>query len=45
MREIVKAKFEGTFHEDVVDKESIDYLAEFTAQKKGDEGGLQGRHC
>ncbi len=36
MREIVKAKVEGAFHEDVVDKEAIDYLAEFTAQKKGD---------
>jgi len=36
MCEIVKAKVEGAFHEDVVDKEAIDYLAEFTAQKKGD---------
>jgi cell division control protein 6 len=36
MREIVKAKVEGAFHDDVVDKEAIDYLAEFTAQKKGD---------
>jgi cell division control protein 6 len=36
MCEIVKARVEGAFHEDVVDKEAIDYLAEFTAQKKGD---------
>ncbi len=36
MREIVKARVEGAFHEDVVDKEAVDYLAEFTAQKKGD---------
>ena len=36
MREIVKARVKGAFHDDVVDKEAIDYLAEFTAQKKGD---------
>lgn len=36
MREIVKAKVEGAFHEDVVGKEAIDYLAEFTVEKKGD---------
>lgn len=36
MREIVKARVEDAFHEDVVDKEAIDYLAEFTALKKGD---------
>jgi len=36
MCEIIKTKVEGAFHDDVVDKEAIDYLAEFTAQKKGD---------
>ena len=36
MKEIVEAKVEAAFQEDVVDKEAIDFLAEFTVEKKGD---------
>ena len=36
MKKIISAKVEEAFHENVVDKESMDYLAEFTVEMKGD---------
>lgn len=36
MKEIIKARVEEAFHENVVDKEAVDYLANFTAERKGD---------
>ncbi len=36
MKEIVEARVEAAFQESVVDREAVDYLAKFTAEKKGD---------
>ena len=36
MKEIVEARVEAAFQEDVVEKEAIDFLAEFTVERKGD---------
>ncbi|MFX0210046.1 MAG: Cdc6/Cdc18 family protein [Candidatus Hodarchaeota archaeon] len=36
MKEIVEARVEAAFQEDVVNNEAIDFLAEFTVEKKGD---------
>ena len=36
MKEIIEARVEVAFQHDVVTKEAIEYLAEFTAERKGD---------
>jgi len=36
MKEIIEARVEAAFQEGVVDREALDYLAEFTAENKGD---------
>ena len=36
MKEIVEARVKAAFQENVVDREAVEYLAKFTAEKKGD---------
>ena len=36
MKEIINARIEDGFQKSVVDREAVDYLAEFTVEKKGD---------